>query len=141
MFDTGKYGKLFLFTLGTSLLLVGFLGVMVDLSDFKITEFGNFLIMTMGIGVLILVGIFYRLVPAWMEQQRKARLYEHYARAPNGASMGALHDCTEAAQAAVLHIDLALECCRMGGDGHDALDQLDQAQAHLVDLREKIRKL
>jgi phosphoglycolate phosphatase-like HAD superfamily hydrolase len=52
MFDTGKYGKLFLFTLGTSLLLVGFLGVMVDLSDFKITEFGNFLIMTMALDLL-----------------------------------------------------------------------------------------
>ena len=97
-----------LYACGTALTLAGFIGLLFDfIPDLRIEEYGSFFVLAAGALILLCASLVYVVLPQYQERQRLEKLRAHYRGRPMGELWDLNHNIVDAAQAAILGIELA----------------------------------
>ncbi len=103
-----RLARWLLYACGAVLVLAGLIGLLFDfIPDLRIEEYGSFVVLAAGALLLFGASLVYVIVPQHQERRRLAKLRAHYRDRPMGELWDLNHNIVDAAQAAILGIELA----------------------------------
>jgi hypothetical protein len=113
-----KLARWLLYICGAILMLAGVVGLLYDfVSDLRISEYGSIIVLILGAVMLIATSLVFVVVPQYREKERLEKLRQHYKDRPQSELRDINHNIIDAAQAAILGIELAASF------SHECLDR------------------
>ena len=110
--------KSLLYVCGTLLILLGLVAILFDfIPDLRVDEYGGLVVLLIGAVLVIATTVVYTFLPRLHEKQRLEQLRRHYTGRPRGELWNINHNIVDAAQAAILGIELTASF------SHECLDE------------------
>jgi hypothetical protein len=110
---TGDLAKLLLMLGGTVLLLMGFIGIIIDFApNLKVDESSSVFVMLSGAAILLATAFVYVIIPEYQRHHRLEQLRQYYAAKPEGEARDIIHNIIERSQGIMGGVDIIADNVR-----------------------------